>query len=103
MGYAPHVSDTSDRDRLTRGLSRLVACRQQLGAHREQIRAHASERLDGHAHAIGVASDALQTPEHRNVLVYRYLRAQLTEAARLRAIEGRGQPKSPTDDDADAQ
>lgn len=94
------MSDAADRDKLTRGLSRLVACRQQIGEHREHLRAHASERLDGHAHAIGVAGDALQTPEHRNALVYRYLRAQLTEAARLRGIEGRGKPKPVKDDDA---
>ena len=82
--------DSAARAKLTRSLARLVACRQQLDQHRDQLRSHATDRLDGHVHAIQTASDALQAPEKRNVLTYRYLRAQLTEAARLRAIEGRG-------------
>lgn len=88
------ADDNGDRDKLTQALARLVAHGQQITEARKRLRAHASERLDGHAHAIGVSAQALNDPETRNPLVYRYHRTQLTEAARLRAIEGRGEPKS---------
>ncbi len=77
-------------------MARLVALRQQIGEHRKGLRRHATDRLDATSHAIGVASKAMEGAD-ANVLTYRYLRTRLTEAARLRAIEGRGEP------DADAE
>lgn len=87
------TDDSAARAKLTHAMARLVACRQQLDHHREQIRSHATDRLDGHVHAIQSASESLQDPDRRNVLSYRYLRTQMTEAARLRAIEGRGKAR----------
>jgi enoyl-[acyl-carrier-protein] reductase (NADH) len=89
---ASMADDDAGRDKLTRALARTVAHRKQLTEARERLRAHATERLDGHVHAIGVANEALNGEHRDNSLVYRYLRSQLTEAARLRAIEGRGKP-----------
>lgn len=89
--------DKTAKAKLTRAMARLVAHRQQLDEHRKALRRNATDRLDANAHAVGVASKAVAGPE-ANVLTYRYLRTQLTEGARLRALEGRGEPEA---DDAE--
>lgn len=90
------MSDDADKAKLERALARLVAHRKQLQKHRTDLRRHASARLDANTHAVGVASGAM-TDGRANVLTYRYLRTQLTEGARLRAIEGRGEPEAEED------
>lgn len=96
------MADSDDRKKLVRAMARVTALRKQLDEHRRALKAHASERLDATAHAVGVASDAMKDPEHRHILTHRYLRTQLTEAARLRAIEGRGaKDDQGEDEDAD--
>jgi hypothetical protein len=83
--------DDAAHKKLRRAMARLVACREDLGKHRDAIRRNARDRLDANVHAVGVASKAVA--EDPDVLTYRYLRTQLTEGARLRAIEGRGAPE----------
>lgn len=72
-------------------MARMVAIRQQIAEHRKAIRKQARERLDATAHAIDTSAKALEADP--NVLTYRYHRTRLTEAARLRALEGRGEPE----------
>lgn len=97
------MADSDDHKKLVRAMARAVALRKQVAEHRKALKVHVRDRLDATAHAVSVASEAMTDPEHRHILTHRYLRTQITEAARLRAIEGRGEPDTDTDADADTE
>ena len=86
------MDEAGTKSKLIRAMARLVAHRKQLDEHRTALRRNATDRLDANTHAVGVANKAMQADP--NVLTYRYLRTQLTEGARLRALEGRGEPEA---------
>lgn len=73
-----------DRTRLVRSLARLIAHGDQLREKRAALQKHASGMLDHARHCEKVASEHLA--QHDNVLVHRYAKTRMTEAARLSAI-----------------
>lgn len=92
------MDEPADRQKLTRALARLVACRQQLQDHRRELQGHASAQLDASNHAVKAASESMR--DDPNVLVHRYAKTRMVENARLRAIALRAEGEE--DDEAGA-
>jgi hypothetical protein len=93
------MSLKQDRRDLVRRMARLTANREQLGKVRDSLHGRATEQLDTMPHAIKTAADHVARRKG-GVLAYRYMRARLTEAARLRALALRHEDDEEADDDA---
>lgn len=83
------MTDPEAHKKLTAAMARLVALRQDAQKKRRDLQEHAAGMVDVAVHRAKVGSDHLE--KHDNVLVHRYVRTHLTEAARLRAASLRSE------------
>lgn len=91
------MSEKETHQKLVRAMARLVAHRKAIHEQREALQKHAAGMVDVASHRAAVAAEHLET--HDNILVHRYARTHITEAARLRAVSLRAEAKRATDAD----
>lgn len=77
-----------DRTKLQKAMAKLVAQREHLDGVRGKAQDRASQQLDTMPHAIKTASDHVARGKG-GILAHRYLKKQLVQDQRLRAIAAR--------------
>lgn len=74
--------DDPQRRQLIRRMARLTAHRERIAKARDQVKGRAREQLDTMPQAVETATDHLRAGKG-GILTHRYLKARLTERARL--------------------